>query len=383
MNSNKIIELENKYIMQTYSRYPFVADKGVGCYLYSKEGKKYLDLVGGLATASIGHGNKALAKAIEKQAQKLINITGLFYTEPQVILAEKLAKLTKLEKCFFSNSGTEANETAIKLARAYTKKTWIIATKYGFHGRTFGSLAATWKEKIKQGFKPLVPGFVHVEYNKPEAIKAAITENTAAVMVEPIQGEAGINIPNRGYLEQVAKICKEKSVLLMLDEIQSGTFRTGKFLASQYEDIQADVVTLAKGLAGGVPIGVTIAKKGIDFEKGQHGSTFGGNNLSCAAANFVIDYVLKNKLDKNAKKQGDYFLKKLNELKKPIIKEIRGKGLMIGVELNTKGEEYVKKATEKGLLINCANENVLRFLPPLIINKKEIDTAINILDGIL
>ncbi len=383
MNSKQIIELEKKYIMQTYGRYPFVVDKGLGCYLFDKEGKKYLDLVGGLATASIGHGNKGLAKAISEQAEKLINITGLFYTEPQVILAEKLAKLTKLGKCFFSNSGTEANEAAIKLARAHTKKIEIIATKYGFHGRTFGSLAATWKEKIKQDFKPLVPGFIHVEYNDPAAIDDAITSNTAAVMVEPIQGEAGINIPDKGYLENVGKICKEKNVLLILDEVQSGCFRTGKFLASQYENVEPDMITLAKGLANGIPIGVTIAKQGIDFEKGQHGSTFGGNNLSCTAASFVIDYVLKNKLDNNAKIMGDYFIDKLKKLDKNVIKEIRGKGLLIGVELNKKGDEYVNKAAEKGLLINCANEKVLRFLPPLIINKQEIDSALKILDEIL
>lgn len=383
MDSKQIIELEKKHIMQTYDRFPFVVDKGLGCYLFDKEGKKYLDLVGGLATASIGHGNKGLAKAIESQAEKLINVTGLFYTEPQVILAEKLSKLTGLDKCFFSNSGTEANEAAIKLARAHTGKTDIIATKYGFHGRTFGSLAATWKEKIKQDFKPLVPGFVHVEYNDPAAIKSAITDHTAAVMVEPIQGEAGINIPGKGYLEAVAKVCKEKKVLLILDEIQSGSFRTGKFLASQYEKLEPDMVTLAKGLAGGIPIGVTIAKKGIDFKKGQHGSTFGGNNISCAAANFVIDYALKNKLAENAKKQGDYFLKRLNSLNKPVIKDIRGKGLMIGVELNQKGDEYVKKAAEKGMIINCANEKVLRFLPPLIITKDDINSALKILEEIL
>ena len=383
METEKIIEMEKEYIMQTYSRSNIVIEHGKGCYAFDNDGKKYLDLVGGLATASIGHGNKGLAKAISEQAEKLINITGLFYTEPQVILAEKLAKLTKLGKCFFSNSGTEANEAAIKLARAHTKKIEIIATKYGFHGRTFGSLAATWKEKIKQDFKPLVPGFIHVEYNDPAAIDDAITSNTAAVMVEPIQGEAGINIPDKGYLENVGKICKEKNVLLILDEVQSGCFRTGKFLASQYENVEPDMITLAKGLANGIPIGVTIAKQGIDFEKGQHGSTFGGNNLSCTAASFVIDYVLKNKLDNNAKIMGDYFIDKLKKLDKNVIKEIRGKGLLIGVELNKKGDEYVNKAAEKGLLINCANEKVLRFLPPLIINKQEIDSALKILDEIL
>ena len=202
-------------------------------------------------------------------------------------------------------------------------------------------------------------------------------------MVEPIQGEGGINMPHKGYLKEVEEICKEKGVLFILDEVQSGSFRTGKFLASQYEDVKADIVTLAKGLAGGIPIGVTVSKKDVDFSKGEHGSTFGGNSLSCQAANFVIDHVLKNRLDKNAKEAGDYLIAEIGKLGKPVIKGIRGKGLMIGIELDKQGKEYVEKAAKKGLLINCANDNVLRFLPPLTISKKEIDIAVRVLGEIL
>jgi len=385
METEKIIEMEKEYIMQTYSRSNIVIEHGKGCYAFDNDGKKYLDLVAGIATCSIGHGNEEVSKAVCEQSKKLLNVTNLYYTEPQVILAKKLVKLSSLSKCFFCNSGAEANESAIKLARKYTGKTDIIATKNAFHGRTFGALSATWKEKFRKKFMPLVPGFTFVDYNKVEAVEDAITEKTAAVIVEPIQGESGIIIPSEDYLMKLKKLCEEKNVLLILDEIQTGTGRTGKFFAYLYYDIKPDIVTLAKGLANGIPIGVMIAKEGIDFDKSDHGSTFGGNNLSCAAANAVIDFILDNKLMENAAKQGNYFIKKLNQLKNKgnTIKEARGKGLMIGVELNIEAKEIQNKCLEKGLLVNCASDNVLRFLPSLIITKKEIDAAIKILDEAL
>ena len=385
MNTKKIIEMEKKYLMHTYSRPNFVIDHGKGCYVFDKNGKKYIDLVGGIATCPLGHGNKKLANIVKNQIEKLTNPSNLYYSEQQVLLAEKLAKLSGLDKCFFSNSGTESAEAAIKLARKYTKKPGIISTKHGFHGRTFGGLSATWKEKIKKPFKPLLSNFKHVDYGNAIAVEKAIGKNTGAVIVEPIQGEAGIIVPPKGYLKQLREICDKHKILLIVDEVQTSYGRTGKFFAYEHEKIKPDIVMLAKGLANGIPIGVTIAKEEIasSFKPSDHGSTFGGNPVACAAANFTVDYIIKNKLIANAEKQGDYFTKKIKSLKNKNIKEIRGKGLMIGIQIEGDAKEIVKKCIEKGLLINSPEKNVIRLLPPLIINKKIIDDSINILAKVL
>ena len=383
MDSKNIIELEKQYIMQTYGRFNLIIDKGKGCYLFDKDGNRYLDLVGGLATASIGYGNKEFAEALSEQAEKLVNATNLFYTEQQAVLAEKLAKLSGLKKSFFSNSGSEANEVAIKLARKYTKNTEIISTEKAFHGRTFGALTATWNKKYKDYCRPLVPDFKHVPYNDAEALEKAVTGKTAAFIVEPIQGESGIIVPDDDYLKQVREICDKKNILFIADEIQTN-MRTGKFFAYQHNKVLPDIATVAKGIAGGVPIGITIAKKEVAdaFEKGEQGSTFGGNSLSCAAANFVIDLAMKNKLIDNAKNMGDYFFKRLNDLDKNSIKEARGKGLMLGVELNKESKKVVELCLKKKLLVNKCTDSVIRFLPALIIKEKEIDEAIDILASV-
>lgn len=385
METNKTIELEKRYLMQTYSRPKIVLDRGDGCYLFDKNGKKYIDLVGGLATCLLGHGNKKFAEAVKKQIEKITNATNLYYTEEQVKLAEKMAKLSGLSKCFFSNSGAESVEAAIKLARKHAKKTHIISTKEGFHGRTFGSLAATGKEKIRKPFKPLLSGFSHVKYGDASAIEKAITKKTAAVIVEPIQGEAGIVMPSRDYLKSIREICDKHSILMVLDEIQTGCGRTGKFFAYEHEKIKPDIVTLAKGLANGIPIGATIAKEDVaeSFAKGDHGSTFGGNPVACCAANFTIEYVLKNSLMQNAEMQGKYLMKILSLMKSKPIKEVRGKGLMIGMEMRKNAEKIQKECMDNGLLINLTAENVLRFLPPLVINKKTIDDAMEILNDVI
>ncbi len=385
METEKIIKLEKKHIMQTYTRPGFVLEHGKGCYVFDAEGKKYIDLVGGLATCTLGHGNREFAKAVKIQIEKITNPTNLYYSEPQAVLAEKLANLSGLDKCFFSNSGAESAETAIKLTRKHTKKIGIISTKHGFHGRTMGSLSATWKEKIRAPFKPLLESFVHVEYGDADAVEKAITETTGAVIVEPIQGEAGIIVPPTGYLKHLREICDKHNILLITDEVQTGCGRTGKFFAYEHEKIKPDIIMLAKGLANGIPIGVTIAKEEVasSFEKGDHGSTFGGNPVACAAANFTIDYIIKNNLIENAEKQGDYIAEKIKSLNNSKIKEIRGKGLMIGIQIEGNAKEVVAKCNEKGLLLNAADESVLRLLPPLIITKKDIDKAIKILDEVL
>ena len=385
METTRIIELEKKYLMQTYSRPKIVFDHGDSCCLFDKNGKKYIDLAGGLATCLLGHGNKKFAEAVKKQIEKITNPTNLYYTEEQVKLAEKLAKLSGLSKCFFSNSGAESIEAAIKLARKHTKKFHMISTKEGFHGRTLGSLAATGKEKIRKPFSPMLSGFAHVKYGDANAIENAVTRKTAAVIIEPIQGEAGIIMPDKDYLKNIREICDKRGILMVLDEIQTGCGRTGKFFAYEHEKIKPDIVTLAKGLANGIPIGAAIATENVakSFGKGDHGSTFGGNPVACCAANFTIEFVIKNRLMRNAEVQGNYIMEKLNSIKSRHIAEIRGKGLMIGMEMKKNADKIQKECLNKGLLINLTAEKVLRFLPPLTISRRIIDDALCILQGVI
>ena len=384
MEAEKIKQMEKKHVMQTYSRFDVIIEHGKGYYVYDKGGKKYLDFLGGIACCSVGHGNPKVVKAISEQAKKLINITNLYYTEEQVLLASKLSNLSGLKKCFFCNSGTEANEAAIKLAKKITGKKKFIAFEHSFHGRTTASLALTWKEKYKKPFEPLKPEVVFLKYNDINSLEKAITSDIAGVVIEPIQGEAGIIVPSSGYLKKVKEICKKNNILMIVDEVQSGTGKTGKFFAYLHEGIKPDIVTIAKGLANGVPIGVCISD--YDFDKGDHASTFGGNSLSCAAALATIKYIEENDLMKNATEVGKYFTEKLNQLKKnkKTIKKVKGKGLMIGVELNKdNAKEIVDKCLEKGLIINNATDNTLRFLPPLIITEKDVDKAVGILNEVL
>lgn len=384
MKINNAIQLESKYLMHTYKRSAILLQHGNGMYVTDSTGKQYLDFIGGIATCLIGHGNTGFAKAISKQASALVNTTNLYYTEPQLLLAEKLCKLSGGERVFFSNSGTEANEAAFKLARLCTKKTKIISVQGGFHGRTFASLSATYSEKYRQPFEPLVPGFQIVEDNL-ESIEKAIDADTAAVIIECIQGESGVKMHSEEYLKQLRKLTAEKNTLLIVDEVQTGNGRTGKFFAFQHAGIKPDIVTLAKGLGNGVPIGATIAFGGLNFSPGLHGSTFGGNALTCSAANFTIDYVLANNFMQNAAAMGEYFMAQLEQLKlnSTRIKEIRGKGLIVGAELNCDGAEIVTKCEEKGLLVNCAAKTTLRFLPSLIVTKAEIDKCTEILSEVL
>ncbi|MFH1256647.1 MAG: aspartate aminotransferase family protein [Candidatus Diapherotrites archaeon] len=385
MDSKKLIALEESVIMQSYGRAPIVLEKGKGCWLWGSDGKKYLDLVGALATCSIGYANKEHAEAICAQAKKLVNTTNLYFTEPQILLAAKLQQLSGMGKSFFSNSGSEAVEVALKLARKATGKKGVIATERAFHGRTMAALAATWKENYKDYCAPHVPGFKHVPFNDVDALEKAVDESTAAFIVEPIQGESGIIVPEKGYLKKVREICSRKGILLIVDEVQTGTARTGKFFAFEHEGIKPDIAALAKGIGNGVSIGVTIAEQGIDFGKGQQGSTFGGNPLACSAALATIEFIEKNKLAGNAEKMGAYAVEKLEKMKKEIsaIKEVRGKGLMIGIELHGDAKKIVEKCREKGVLVNAATDSTVRLLPPLIISKEEIDFGLKVIGGAL
>jgi predicted acetylornithine/succinylornithine family transaminase len=373
-------KFEKKHIMQTYKRADILFESGYGCYVYDSEGKKYLDFIGGIATCSVGHGNAEVAGAIYKQAKKLAGVSNLYYMEPQILLAKKLSELSGFQKSFFCHSGADSNETAIKLAKKITGKKHFIAFKQGFHGRTTGSLALTWKQDFKEPFLPLAPDVSFAEYGDIGSVKNLLNDNTAAIIVEPIQGEAGVVEPGKGFLKKLNKLCREHQALLIVDEVQTGVGRTGRFFAFQHENIKPDIVTIAKGLANGLPIGVCLS----DYELGlsEHGSTLGGNNISAAAALATIKYIEKHGLIKNAEETGSYFMDRLKKLKKEylIIHSVRGKGLMIGIELNEENAQtIVNKCLKAGLLCNAPTKNVIRFLPPLTASKKQVDDCIKIL----
>lgn len=389
------MEESGRYLMNTYSRMPIVLRKGRGMKVWSSDGKEYLDFLGGIAVNSLGHCHPNVVIALQKQAQRLLHVSNLYHIESQIELAKILVNNSFADKAFFCNSGTEAIEGAIKLARKYAADNGFsgrfeIITAYGsFHGRTFGSLSATGQDKLKKGFEPLVPGFKHVPFNDIEALEKAVTNNTCAVLLEPIQGEGGIKIPSDDYLEKVRELCDRNGTLLILDEIQTGTGRTGTLFAYEQYGIEPDIMALAKGLGGGAPIGAILANDSVaaSFQPGSHGSTFGGNPLVCAAAQAVLETLLDDTfiLD-NCKHTGKYFMECLDKLKKEFpetISEVRGKGLMIGLELTKEGAYAVEQCAKKGILINCTAGSVLRFTPPLIASEEDVDLLIDTLKDVL
>jgi len=363
------------HLMNTYKK-SICLVKGDGSRVWDSSGKRYLDLIGGIATCSIGHNNPKLVEALAKQAARIINPSNLFHSVEQPMLAGKLCRLSGMDKCFFSNSGTEAVEAAIKLSRKCTGKTNIVAMKGSFHGRTIGSLSATWNPGYKKTFEPLVPGFAHAEYGDAESLRNLVDGSKAAVIVEPIQGEAGVIVPPSGYLKEVRAICTENDALLIADEVQTGNGRTGKFLCCMHEEVKPDIVTMAKGLANGVPIGATLSCGGLDFEPGDHGSTFGGNSLSCAAAHTTLG-VIEEQLPWIGAK-GQRFMDGLRNLDSPQIKEVRGKGLMVAIGVEKDAKALVQKCAEVGLLANAPNEKTVRFLPALTISMEELDEGVEL-----
>lgn len=391
MEMKKFIDESNLYIMNTYKRFPIVLRKGRGMKVWSTDGKEYLDFVGGVAVNILGHCHPKVVIAIQKQAQRLLHVSNYYHIGPQIRLAKLLVQHTFADKVFFCNSGAEANEAAIKLARKYSKENVnpdrfeIITAENSFHGRTLAALTATGQEKFQKGFEPLVPGFKHVPFNDIDAIRQAITMNTCAIMLEPVQGEGGVKIPDSDYLKEVRKICDETSLLLILDEVQTGMGRTGKFFAYEHFSITPDIMTIAKGLGGGVPIGAMLAtdKVASAFQPGTHASTFGGNPLVCAAAVTTIETLLEDGfiLDQ-CNRMSEYMKERLGNLREKfpyLIADIRGLGLLIGMELTRECEPLVTACLEMGVLVNCAAGNVLRFIPPLIVQKKDIDHLINVL----
>ena len=390
MNSKEWIELSEKVVAYTYGRFPIVLVRGKGTRVWDMEGKEYLDFLAGLAVCNLGHCHPKVVKAIQDQAEKLIHVSNFYYIEPQIELASLLCRQSFAGKAFFCNSGAEANEGAIKLARKYAKEKMeggryeILTMERSFHGRTLATLTATAQEKYHKGYAPLVPGFKYVPFNDLEAVRKAVDSKTCAVMIEPIQGEGGVNIASPDYMKGLRDLCDQKGILLIFDEVQVGMGRTGKLFAYEHYGIEPDLLTLAKSLAGGVPIGALLMKNAVGeaFRPGDHASTFGGNPLATAAGVAALTALLEEGMLENCQTVGNYFLARLGELQRKFsfIREVRGKGLILGMELKRDGGPIVKEMMERGFLINCTMGNVLRFLPPLIVTQGEVDLLIEALE---
>jgi acetylornithine aminotransferase len=388
-----IMTRADEVIAKTYKRFPIVITQGKGCHLWDATGKQYTDFVSGIAVCNLGHSHPRVSKALAKQADTLLHVSNLYYTEPQVHLASWLTENSFADRVFFCNSGAEANEAAIKLARKYFKEKGekeryrIISMEQSFHGRTMATLSATGQDKIKKGFEPVLEGFDHVPFNDMDALHDKIGPQTCAVLIEPIQGEGGVRCPGDGYLEAVRRVCDETGVLLIFDEIQTGMGRTGKFFAYEHFGIEPDIMTLAKALANGLPIGAMLAKEAVAdaFGPGAHASTFGGTPIVTAASLEVVKVLSEENIIGHCSNMGAYFKERLLWLKNrhESIVDVRGKGLLVGMKLKTEGGPIVDACLEKGFLINCIQENILRFIPPLIIEKDHIDALVGCLDEIL
>jgi acetylornithine/N-succinyldiaminopimelate aminotransferase len=389
MTTKETIELFDKYVIANYGRLPRVIVKGQGCYMYDADGNKILDMFPGWAVSSIGHCHPKVVAAIRKQAGELLHIDNTFYSEPQGKLAKLLSERAFGGKCFFCNSGAEANEAAMKLARLYTpkEKYKFITAEGSFHGRTFATLTATAQPKHHEGLLPLLPGFTYVPFNDVTALESAFSDEIAAVLIEPIQGEGGINLATKEYMQAIRELCNQKGTLMIVDEVTTGIGRTGKWFGYQHFDVEPDIMTMAKSLGGGMAIGAMMAKEEVaaSLVPGKHATTFGGNAIACAAAIAVIEAIEEDNLMENAAKLGQYTKDKLTELKQKhfIIDTVRGIGLMIGVQLTGPGKEIVDKCLENGLRINCTQGTVLRFMLPMIVTKEQIDEAIEIFDAVL
>jgi acetylornithine aminotransferase/acetylornithine/N-succinyldiaminopimelate aminotransferase len=387
------IQEDRTYLFQNYGRQPIVLERGEGTRVWDTEGKEYLDFVGGLAVNVLGHSHPVVVKAIADQASTLIHTSNLYYTRPMIELARLLVEHSTLDRVLFVNSGAEAIEGAIKLARRWGHDTRdgsyeVISAQDGFHGRTFGALAATGTARYREPFEPLPPGFSHVPWNDLEAIKAATTEKTVAVLLEPIQGEGGVNMPSPGYLKGVQDWCRERNLLFILDEIQTGNGRTGTLFAYEQEGLDPDIVCLAKGLAGGVPIGAMLAKDAIaaHLVPGDHGTTFGANPLATAAGVATMRYILENKLPERASQASDRLQSRLRSLedRSPLVNGVRGRGLLLALSLSKDcAPDVVAACRERGLLVNNVRPNAIRFMPPLTVTDDEIDRACTILEEAL
>jgi acetylornithine/N-succinyldiaminopimelate aminotransferase len=391
--SQHLMNTADKVMAKTYKRFPIVITKGKGCNLWDTEGKKYIDFVSGIAVCNLGHAHPRVSEALSKQADILLHVSNLYYTEPQIELASLLTENSFADRVFFCNSGAEANEAAIKLARKYFKdkgegdRYRIITMEKSFHGRTMATLSATGQDKIRKGFEPILEGFDYIPFNDIDAMRKSINSSTCAVLLEPIQGEGGVRCPDPDYLKAVRRLCDEKRILLIFDEIQTGMGRTGKFFAYEHFGIEPDIMTLAKALANGLPIGAMLAGEEVAqaFGPGAHASTFGGTPIITAASIQVVKVLLEEKLFHHCAKIGAYFKERLQDLKAKheSIVDVRGMGLLLGMKLKIEGDTIVNSCMEKGFLINCIQGNILRFIPPLIVEKEEIDALLVCLDDVL
>ncbi len=388
-----IMKKADQVIANTYKRFPVVLSKGCGCTLYDTDGRSYRDFVAGIAVCNLGHSHPRLIEALSAQARTLWHVSNLYYTGPQVELADRLVANSFADKVFFCNSGAEANEAAIKLARKYfydrgeNRRVRIIAMEQSFHGRTMATLSATGQDKIKKGFAPVLEGFDFVPFNDPGALQAKIGPDHCAVLIEPIQGEGGVCCPDADYLTAVRRICDENGSLLIFDEIQTGMGRTGRLFAHTHFGVEPDIMTLAKALANGLPIGAMLAREHVAeaFGAGAHASTFGGTPLVTAVAVEVCNLLVEEGIIDQGRETGLYFRQRLSDLKEhhACVRDVRGLGLLLGMKLDFKGQVLVEKCLQRGFLINCIQENILRFIPPLTIEKESIDALIDCLDELL
>jgi acetylornithine/N-succinyldiaminopimelate aminotransferase len=405
MQTSEAIDLFRRFVVPSYSRFPLLFTHGKGTHIWDADGKDYLDFGSGIAVTTLGHAHPELSRAIAKQAETLIHTSNLYYTEPQGRLAEKIVSLVGPGKCFFSNSGAESNEALFKLARKFghdNNRYEILTAHNSFHGRTLAGIAATGQDKVKKGFEPAVEGFRHIVYNDLKAVQDAVSDKTIAVLIEGVQGESGIQPASVDYLLGLRKFCTERKLLMLMDAVQCGMFRTGRFQSFQRilesckeNGFLPDAISMAKGIGGGIPMGAVWIHESLAelFGPGTHATTFGGTPLACAAALAVFDVVQKEKLDENARKSGDYLKSKLIGMKSPHVKEVRGLGLMIGIEMNpniasltaegvTPAAKLVVKLHEAGLLTVPAGNQTVRLLPPLIITQKDCDEALSKLDQV-
>jgi len=376
--------LQDIYELDVYPKRDVVLIKGKNAHVWDSQGRVYIDCTAGHGVASIGHCNEQVTQAIAAQARMLITCSGIFYNDKRALLMKKLVEIApgNLKKVFLCNSGTEAIEAAIKFARYATKKEKFVCATRGFHGRTMGALSATHQPEYRKDFEPLVPGFSFVPFNNFDKLEQAVDDKTAGILLEVVQGEGGVHIGKPDYFEKVRRLCDERNILLIVDEVQTGFCRTGRMFACQHFHVQPDILCLAKAIAGGVPMGAVLCTEKIHILSGKHGSTFGGNPLSCAAAIAAIDFMIENRLDHEAEAKGKYLVERLDP-KASVIREIRHFGLMVGIELKAKVKPYILKLLEKGVLVLPAGSTVLRLLPPLTITYEDLDTVAEKINDVL
>lgn len=384
LTASEIQAIEEQYTSGLYTKRPLVIVRGYGAHVWDAEGHEYIDCVGGQGASNLGHANPQVARAIAEQAATLVSCPEMFYNDKRAALEQKLCAISGFPRVFLCNSGTEAVEAALKFARVTTGRTGVVATMRAFHGRTMGALSATWEKKYREPFEPLVPGFTHVPYNNLEALAGAVSETTAAVILEVVQGEGGVTPGQADYLRGAETVCREKGALLIIDEVQTGFGRTGRMFAHQHYDLHPDLVCLAKSIAGGLPMGaVLIGEKVGKLSPQVHGSTFGGNPLACAASLAAIDVLETQRLPERAADLGKWFQEQLKCIQSPLIREVRGLGLMCGIELRQKVTPYLQALMAKGVLALPAGLTVMRFLPPLVINKEDLEVVVKAVGEVL